>query len=825
MPLGAVLSCCLNEFPTGIIIIAVNAPDNKPNKNIHQIIYSNNFAKRLFHINPNQKGNEMISEFKKEISVYHKREFDKLTNVSLYDVLFGNEEIKESGDSFFSETNMIFVKLKFCLNYILLSIDNLKKERDDIRNKLLKSISYQHLNTLHHELNNPLNSLINTVEQIKTHLFDRLKLSVFLIKTVIKKFILYNKNIFDDVLFDLSTVNLFNMEYIFQRMAKKFIIAYRYKKVTLNIDREFSYLKNLTIRSEPYYLKEFLRNIFLYLYYEVPKHSRLKITYNFLESNSLLSMSFQIDNSINDGAAIKKVSSDKNLIDLRGEDFFLDNNNKVKSIEISKEILFKIARALNCSISFPENEKMLFVVEFSDVFKDEGGFDEIYEDINEINQTVSEFEGDTKNITEIPTFAEMATFSYLDITIKGVGKESSKIMNQSYKTLLNNTTLNSVNSMQESRDIAQKSTGNSSYNRNVSLDNRKLVNTGTKLTELCQKSTFDRNVKTTIKQNDMFKRRPTLHNIVKICEKMKDPIIDNMKPTVVNSYFHENSALGNNNAWASTKYASEHYKNTLFSVNEVTENTKRRQSFKLITYNTHHSSNNNNNTNKKKLNTQKNKTLYLSNKKIGTVYSTIDFESYKTKEFPSKHILQITPSVRNILNTSFSNANSSYKCNGNESDEEPEIIEAPPNNSPKIMPTLTNLTLDKYGLSKPDILLVDDEEFNLMTMQSLLKLERVLADTATNGEEAVSKVEQNPNYKLIFMDVYMPVMDGIQACKLIEEKLKNGYVNDKLTIVIVSAHSKETVMSQIDNLTCVKKFVQKPLARKKLKAILQDYYY
>ena len=228
---------------------------------------------------------------------------------------------------------------------------------------------------------------------------------------------------------------------------------------------------------------------------------------------------------------------------------------------------------------------------------------------------------------------------------------------------------------------------------------------------------------------------------------------------------------------------------------------------------------------KKKLSTQKNKTLYSSNKKLSSVYNTIDFDSYKTKEFPSKHVLQITPSVRNVLNVSFSNANSSYKCSGNESDEEPEIIEAPPNNSPRIIPTITNLTLDKYGLSKPDILLVDDEEFNLMTLQSLLKLERVLADTATNGEEAVSKVEQNRNYKLIFMDVYMPVMDGIQACKLIEEKLKNGQVNDKLTIVIVSAHSKETVMSQVNNLTCVKKFVQKPLARKKLKSILQDYYY
>ena len=61
MPLGAVLSCCLNEFPTGIIIIAVNSPDNKPNKNIHQIIYSNNFAKRVFRIKQNLKESEMIS--------------------------------------------------------------------------------------------------------------------------------------------------------------------------------------------------------------------------------------------------------------------------------------------------------------------------------------------------------------------------------------------------------------------------------------------------------------------------------------------------------------------------------------------------------------------------------------------------------------------------------------------------------------------------------------------------------------------------------------------------------------------------------------------
>ena len=52
----------------------------------------------------------MISLFKKEVEIYHKREFDKLTNVYLYDVLFGDEEIKDSGDLFFSKINMKFIK-------------------------------------------------------------------------------------------------------------------------------------------------------------------------------------------------------------------------------------------------------------------------------------------------------------------------------------------------------------------------------------------------------------------------------------------------------------------------------------------------------------------------------------------------------------------------------------------------------------------------------------------------------------------------------------------------------------------------------------------
>ena len=51
---------------------------------------------------------------------------------------------------------------------------------------------------------------------------------------------------------------------------------------------------------------------------------------------------------------------DKTIVDIRDEDLCLDNNNPIKLIEITKEIIVKIERVLNCSISFSEEgEKVL----------------------------------------------------------------------------------------------------------------------------------------------------------------------------------------------------------------------------------------------------------------------------------------------------------------------------------------------------------------------------------------------------------------------------------------------------------------------------------
>ena len=68
------------------------------------------------------------------------------------------------------------------------------------------------------------------------------------------------------------------------------------------------------------------------------------------------------------------------------------------------------------------------------------------------------------------------------------------------------------------------------------------------------------------------------------------------------------------------------------------------------------------------------------------------------------------------------------------------------------------------------ILLVDDEQDILEFLSYTLQKEGYKVFTATNGEEAVRKVQEVAP-TLILMDVMMPQMDGIEACQIIRKDL------------------------------------------------------
>ncbi|MEP7257652.1 MAG: response regulator [Flavitalea sp.] len=70
------------------------------------------------------------------------------------------------------------------------------------------------------------------------------------------------------------------------------------------------------------------------------------------------------------------------------------------------------------------------------------------------------------------------------------------------------------------------------------------------------------------------------------------------------------------------------------------------------------------------------------------------------------------------------------------------------------------------GLEKRMILVVEDVEMNQYLARHILESWGCIVDIAENGKIAVEKVEQN-NFDLVLMDIQMPVMDGMEATKLI----------------------------------------------------------
>ncbi len=92
-------------------------------------------------------------------------------------------------------------------------------------------------------------------------------------------------------------------------------------------------------------------------------------------------------------------------------------------------------------------------------------------------------------------------------------------------------------------------------------------------------------------------------------------------------------------------------------------------------------------------------------------------------------------------------------------------------------------TLDDIELlSNNKILLTDDNEINQEIVVDLLEHSDMDIDIASDGLEAVNMVKSN-QYDLIFMDLQMPVMDGIEATKIIRQ------IDKDIPIVALTANA------------------------------------
>jgi len=87
------------------------------------------------------------------------------------------------------------------------------------------------------------------------------------------------------------------------------------------------------------------------------------------------------------------------------------------------------------------------------------------------------------------------------------------------------------------------------------------------------------------------------------------------------------------------------------------------------------------------------------------------------------------------------------------------------------------------------ILVVDDDPENLQYMQAVLEPQGYRIRTAENGKEALDSIrEQTPD--VVIMDVCMPEMSGLDACRVIKTEFQNEFIQVMLLTGLQDTDSK-----------------------------------
>jgi len=84
-----------------------------------------------------------------------------------------------------------------------------------------------------------------------------------------------------------------------------------------------------------------------------------------------------------------------------------------------------------------------------------------------------------------------------------------------------------------------------------------------------------------------------------------------------------------------------------------------------------------------------------------------------------------------------------------------------------------------------NVLVVDDNQINRLLISKVLNRWGIQPEFAENGEQAVEKIESNHNLDVVLMDVHMPVMDGVEATRIIRSKEEAFY--QQLPIIALTA--------------------------------------
>jgi len=103
--------------------------------------------------------------------------------------------------------------------------------------------------------------------------------------------------------------------------------------------------------------------------------------------------------------------------------------------------------------------------------------------------------------------------------------------------------------------------------------------------------------------------------------------------------------------------------------------------------------------------------------------------------------------------------------------------------------TELNMTIEMQQSQHQTILTVDDDPMFLLMMRQFLEKEGYQVEQADNGKSALASFHQHQP-SCVLMDVSMPEMDGLEACKAIKKHCKE---TDIPVIMVTAQETDEAV--------------------------------
>ena len=127
----------------------------------------------------------------------------------------------------------------------------------------------------------------------------------------------------------------------------------------------------------------------------------------------------------------------------------------------------------------------------------------------------------------------------------------------------------------------------------------------------------------------------------------------------------------------------------------------------------------------------------------------------------------------------------------------------------ELLPAISEETMDLK------ILVAEDYEMNRILIEEMLSQYNIVPDFALNGVEAVEKARSN-SYDMIFMDINMPEMNGIDATKILRED-KNDIPIVALTANALEGDRERFIAEGMDE------YISKPIDSSLLEELLKKY--